>query len=85
MQVQLPIFFLCLLIHAGIFLTSEEFDRKRRLLGGMAILSLTWLVWYGGTFVAPDSHIILDSLGRLFRNAPYYFPFLSFLVYIRKR
>ncbi len=84
MQVQLPIFFLCLLIHAGIYLTSDKFDRKGRLLSGIAILLLTWLVWYSGTFVAPDSHIILYSLGRILRNAPYYFPFFSFLVYIRK-
>ena len=83
MQVQLPIFFFCLLIHAGIFLTSNKFDRKFRLLGGLTGQFLTWLIWYGGSLVGPETNIALYWLGRFLINAPYYFPFFSFLVYIR--
>ena len=84
MQVQLPLFFFCLLIHAGIFQTSNKFDRKSRLLGGVAVQMMTWLLWYCGTLLEPETNIALFWLGRILVNAPYYFPFVSFLVYIRR-
>ncbi len=83
MQVQLPIFFFCLLIHAGIFLTSNKFDRRSRLLAAIAVQLMTWVIWYGGAILEPETNIMLYWLGIILVNAPYYFPFFSFLVYIR--
>lgn len=83
MQVQLPIFILSLLVHAGIFLTSDRNDRRPRFLAGLAILFNTWPAWYAGFVMATSADMVYLWLGMALFRAPYYLPFLSFLVYWR--
>lgn len=84
MQVQLPIFIISLLVHGGIFLTSGKSDCKLRLMAGLAVLFNTLPVWYVGEHLLGEENTVFDWLGLFMRAAPYYFPFLSFLVYIRR-
>lgn len=84
MQVQLPIFLLSLLVHAGIFLTSPAADRRLRLMAGLAIAFSSWPAWYGGMLMTLYPDAASPWLGSLLSRAPYYLPLLSFLVYLRR-
>ena len=81
MQVQLPVFILSLLVHAGIFLTSEKTDRKLSLMAGLTIVFMTWPLWYSGYMLGTPSASL--DIASLMAYAPYYLPILSFLVYYR--
>ena len=83
MLVQLPIFILALLVHAGIFLTSESSDRKLRFMAGLTIVFMTWPLWYSGNILGTQSSFL--NTGSLMAYAPYYLPILSFLVYYRPK
>ena len=83
MQVQLPIFILSLLVHAGIFLTSAKSDRRLRFMAGLAILFNTWPAWYAGLVIEASPEVAWQWLGKALSLAPYYLPLLSFLVYFR--
>ena len=85
MQVQLPIFLLSLILHAGIFLTSRLPDRKLRLMAGLAVVFSTWPAWYSGVVMTTTPDSALAWLSRLLTLAPYFLPLLSFLVYRRGR
>jgi|GEM_PF-1527290 hypothetical protein len=85
MQVQLPIFILCLLLHTGIFLTSGKRDRKPRFIAALLFLSCTWPVWYAGLLLEISDVSLYQLLGLFLEKAPYYLPFCTFLVYIRRR
>lgn len=86
MQVQIPIFIFCLLLHAGIYQTSARVDCRSRLIFGLVALASTWVVWYLGQFIGSQDNTgaNLLLLARVLVNAPYYVPFLSFLVYIKR-
>ena len=83
MQVQLPIFILALLVHTGIFLTSEKTDRKLRWMAGLSIAFMTWPLWYSGYMLGTPSALL--DISSLMVYAPYYLPILSFLVYYRPK
>lgn len=83
MPVNIPLFILCLLIHAGITLTSPKPDRRLRFMAGLAVLFNTWPAWYAGTLLTSADEGGTQLLGVVLQNAPYYLPFLSFLVYLR--
>ena len=85
MQVQLPIIILCLLLHAGIFLTSARQDKNPRLIAALGFLLCTWPVWYAGLLLEPSNVTLYHWLGRLMVKAPYFLPLCTFLVYIRRR
>lgn len=87
MQVQLPIFILCLLIHAGIFQTSARQDRVSRFVLGLLMLFTTWAAWFAGyqlNQMNGNESMVTSMLGIVLLNAPYYIPFLSFLVYTKR-
>lgn len=86
MQVQIPIFIFCLLIHAGIYQTSARVDCKTRLILGLAALASTWVAWYFGQHIGSldNADTNFRLFGKVLVNAPYYVPFLSFLVYIKR-
>ena len=87
MLVQSPIFILALLIHSGIFLTSENLDRKLRYMAGLSVTFMTWPLWYSGNVL----EVQIDTLNQWFNlvtfmaYAPYYLPFFRFFVYIRPK
>ena len=83
MQVQLPIFLLSLVVHAGIFLTSQATDRRLRLMAGLTLVFCTWPAWYRGMVMTTSPGGPLAWLSVLLIWAPYYLPVLSFLVYWR--
>jgi len=89
MQVQIPLFILCLLVHAGIFLTSAKPDRRLRFMAGLAVLFATWPAWYSGVILSTSGLTTgqggMAWLVIMLVNAPYYLPLLSFLVYWRRR
>ena len=85
MQVQVPIFILCLLVHGSIYLTSERRDRRGRLIAGLLVLFSTWLFWAGGLQLDDSETTALRWLGLAFAKSPYYMPFLSFFVYLRRQ
>ena len=85
MQVQWPIFIFCLLIHAGIYQTSVRKDRGIRLASGILVMMLAWVAWYGATLIENSAgQLTLELLQQVLLRAPYYMPFLSFLVYARQ-
>lgn len=83
MQVQLPIFILSFLVHAAIYLTSSKPDRRLRMMAGLALLFNTYPIWFGGQYLEGGTSVAMQWLSLLMVKAPYYFPLLSFLVYIR--
>lgn len=83
MQVQIPIFLLSLLVHAGIFLTSRAPDRRLRLMAGLAVVFATWPSWYSGMVMTVSPDGLISWLARVLTWAPYYLPVCSFLVYWR--
>jgi hypothetical protein len=87
MLVQLPIFILALLIHSGIFLTSENLDKKLRYMAGLSITFMTWPLWYSGNVLEAQTDTLNQwfNLVTLMAYAPYYLPFFSFFVYIRPK
>ena len=83
MPVKIPLFILCLLIHAGIYLTSARTDRRLYFMAGLAVPFNTWPAWYGGSLLVATSRGGMQLLGIVLQNASFYLPFLSFLVYLR--
>ena len=87
MQVQLPIFILCLLIHAGIYQTSPRQERLKPLVLGLLVMAGTWVAWYAGIYLGRQKgqeSMLMSMLGFVLINAPYYIPFTSFLVYLKR-
>ena len=84
MSVEIPLAVLILLIHLALYASSLRPDRLWRLLQAVLVILLAWplLVLAGlealqgkaGGYLAP-----------LLAAAPFYMPFLSFLVYLRRR
>lgn len=84
MHVQFPIFILSLLVHTGIYLTSGKRDRLPKLVAGLLVLMSSWVIWYGGQLLQARADMALPWLTLAMRNAPYYMPLFSFLVYYRR-
>lgn len=84
MSVEIPLTVLILLIHVALYASSLRPDRLWRLLQAVLVLLLAWplLVLSGLEALRGEAW---ELVSPVLAAAPFYMPFLSFLVYLRRR
>ena len=54
---------------------------------GLLVMAVTWVAWFAGDYLngqEDQESMLVSILGLVLLNAPYYIPFSSFLVYLKR-